>query len=65
MTRDEIEFLRSLDKDGVDGTIQAMILDPNITKAPFNSVARILLTQLVKEKHHLVKDNINLSKKVV
>lgn len=62
MNRDEIEFLRSLDKDGVDGTIQTFLLNPDLSRMPFVQVAKTLLTQLYKEKHHLVEDNIRLCK---
>lgn len=61
MNRQEIEFIRGLDPQRVDGTVQAVLMMENVTAMPFNKACEILLTQLVKEKQFLVKNNIDLS----
>lgn len=60
MTKEQIAFLKSLDPNGNDGTIQSMLLNPNITAEPFDQVAKALLLQLMIEKNFLVKQNIQV-----
>lgn len=60
MKKEQIAFLKSLDPDGKDGTIQAMLMNPNITAEPFDQVAKALLLQLMIEKNFLVKQNIQV-----
>lgn len=64
MNRGNIAFLRSLDPLGLDGTIQSVLVDEDITTKSFEAVAMHLLKQLKKEKEHLVLDNIRLSKEL-
>lgn len=61
MTKDQIEFLKSLDTTAVDGTIQSVLIQENLTKVSFENVSRFLLMNLVREKQFLIQDNIRLS----
>lgn len=64
MNRENINFLRSLDPEGCDGTLQSVLLDEGITTKPFDAVAMHLLKQLKLEKDFLIRDNIRLSKEL-
>lgn len=61
MTKDQIEFLQSLDKEGMDGTIQTVLMSDNLQVVSFVSVLTHLVKQLKAEKDSLIKDNIKLS----
>lgn len=64
MTREQIEFLKSLDKEQMDGTIQSVLLSEGLTTKSFESVCKHLLLNLKAEKDHLIQDNIRLSKEL-
>lgn len=64
MTPKQIEFLKSLDKGGCDGTIQSILLGKDLNTIPYQSVLEFVLTQIKKEKDLLVQDNIRLSKEI-
>lgn len=61
MTPKQIEFLKSLDKEGCDGTIQSILLGKDLNTIPYQSVLEFILTQIKKEKDFLVQDNIRMS----
>ena len=70
MTNDEIKFIRDLDPEGVDGTIQSLLMG-NLTKSgvdlenyPYVKVLVHLVKTLKQEKEALVKDNLSLSSQV-
>ena len=61
MTKDQIEFLQSLDKEGMDGTIQSVLMSDNLQVMNFTTVLMHIVKQLKNEKDSLIKDNIRLS----
>lgn len=62
--KDGIQFLKSLDPDGLDGTIQIFIMTMQSQGVPLSQVYKKLLSQLSSEKRSLAEDNIRLSKLV-
>lgn len=62
MNRQQIDFLKALDPQGLDGTIQNILLQKELHSVPFEKVCMVLLTQFTKEKQSLVIDNIRLTK---
>lgn len=65
MNHVEYEFLRHLDIKGVDGTIQSFLMSikaEGIEKVSFENVLKKLLMIVVGEKHHLIENNIMLSR---
>lgn len=62
MNRQQIDFLKALDPQGLDGTIQNILLQKELHSVPFEKVCMVLLTQFIKEKQSLVIDNIRLTK---
>lgn len=61
MTKDQIEFLQSLDPTGCDGTIQSVLMCDNLQIMNFTTVLMHIIKQLKNEKDSLIKDNIRLS----
>lgn len=57
MTPNHILFLKSLDPDGVYGTIQNVLLSQDLSKAPFEGAARYLLTCMMDERKVLMQEN--------
>lgn len=64
MNREQIEFIKSLDKEQMDGTIQSVLLSEGLTIKSFDAVCRHLLVNLKAEKDYLIRDNIKLSKEL-
>lgn len=62
MTPNQVEFLRSLDKDGTFGTIQSVLLNPDLSKTPFESVCKYLLTCMKDERMTLLAENERMRK---
>lgn len=61
MNTKQIEFLKSLDPNGIDGTIQIFLMQKNLNEIPFEAVAKEIMKNLVNEKRFLVSQNIRLS----
>jgi hypothetical protein len=53
MKPQEIDKIRSLDKDGLNGTVQSVLLNPNINQAHYAEVLYYLLSKVLKEKTYL------------
>lgn len=53
MKPQEIEKIRSLDKDGVNGTVQSVLMNPNINQAHYAEVLYYLLSKTIEEKSYL------------
>lgn len=53
MKPQEIEKISSLDKDGVHGTIQSVLLNPDINQAHYAEVLYYLLSKVLEEKTYL------------
>ena len=64
MTEDQIQFISTLPGADVDGTIQTVLMSPNLDKVSFDSVLKVLVARLALEKQFLVQDNIRLSNEV-
>lgn len=64
MTPEQIALVRSIDKTGVEGSIQAFLLLPGIEEAPFESVLLKMVGQLYLDKQALIRDNIKLSQQI-
>lgn len=52
MKEQEKEKIRQLDKEGMSGTIQAVLLDPNINQAHYADVLYYLLVKTIEEKSY-------------
>jgi hypothetical protein len=46
----EKEKLRQLDKDGLNGTLQSVMMDPNINQAHYADVLYYLLAKTLEER---------------
>lgn len=53
MKPQEIEKIRSLDKDGTNGTVQSVLMNPNINQAHYAEVLYYLLSKVLEEKGYL------------
>ena len=53
MKPQEIEKIRSLDKDGTNGTIASVLMNPNINQAHYAEVLYYLLSKTLEEKSYL------------
>lgn len=53
MKPQEIEKIRSLDKEGTNGTVQSVLLDPNINQAHYAEVLYYLLSKTLEDKSYL------------
>lgn len=53
MKQQEIEKIRQLDTQGVNGTIQSTLMDPNINQAHYAEVLYYLLHKTLEEKSYL------------
>ena len=60
MNEHQINRIKILDPDGLDGTIQSFLM-VDLKEIPFEGFAVSLIERLYKEKQALVKDNIRLS----
>ena len=61
MKPQEIEKIRQLDKDGMNGTVQSVLLNPNINQAHYPEVLYYLLSKTLEEKNYLERTNIKLT----
>jgi len=57
MQAQHIEFLKSLDKEQVHGTLQGILMRDDLSQAPFDTVAKHLLTIICEERKQLIKEN--------
>lgn len=62
MTREQIEFIKSLDKDATSGTIQSILIREDLQQMPYTKALEFLIRSLKSEKDFLIEDNIKLSK---
>lgn len=53
MKPQEIEKLKQLDVNGINGTIQSTLLNPNINQASYPEVLYYLLSKTLEEKNYL------------
>lgn len=62
MNLNQIEFLRSLDKEGTFGTVQNVLMSGDLSTAPFENVAKYLLTCMKDERMTLLAENERMRK---
>lgn len=55
MTEDQINFFKTLDPDGLDGTIQSVLLNENLKFANFEAILKMLICCILSEKRFLAK----------
>ena len=53
MKQQEIDKIRSLDKNGLNGTVQSVLLNPDINQAHYAEVLYYLLCKTLEEKGYL------------
>lgn len=53
MKPQEIEKIRQLDVQGLNGTVQSVLLNPNINQASYPEVLYYLLSKVLEEKSYL------------
>lgn len=57
MKPQEINKLTTLDPTGCNGTVQSVLLDPNINQASYPEVLYYLLSKTIEEKGYLERVN--------
>lgn len=57
MKQDQIEWLQRLDKDGTNGTVQTILLNPDLHKLDFNKTLKYLLETSLREKEAILKEH--------
>ena len=62
MNINQIEFIRSLDKEGSFGTVQNVLMSGDLSTAPFENVAKYLLTCMKDERMTLLAENERMRK---
>ena len=61
MKENEIRWLVSLDPDRLSGTIQDLLMRPNILNMPYHKALEYLVKQTLEEKKALTEENRVLS----
>ena len=61
MKENEIRFLLGLDKEHMNGTIQELLMRPNILNMPYHKALEYLVKQTLEEKKALTEENRVLS----
>lgn len=61
MKENEIRFLISLDMNRESGTIQELLMRPNILNMPYHKALEYLVKQTLEEKKALTEENRVLS----
>lgn len=62
MNINQIEFIRSLDKDGTFGTVQNVLMSSDLSTVPFENVCKYLLTCMKDERMTLLAENERMRK---
>jgi hypothetical protein len=62
MNKEQIAFIRSLDKDNMNGTIQSLLHQKNIEEVQFTEALKFLLVNTLREKETLAKENRSMVK---
>lgn len=55
MKQQEIDKIRSLDKDGTNGTIASVLINPDINQAHYAEVLYYLLSKTLEERQYYEK----------
>jgi len=64
MNIQEIEYIKNLDKESLNGTVQSVLMNPNLKEASFTVVLRYLLEKTLDEKAALQKLHDNFFKEL-
>lgn len=62
MKPQEINKIRMLDVQGMSGTIQSVLMDPNINQASYPEVLYYLLAKHIEEKSYFERATNNMMK---
>lgn len=62
MKPQEIQKLKQLDPQGLNGTLASVILDPNINQASYPEVLYYLLVKHIEEKSYFERATNNMMK---
>lgn len=60
MKPQEINYLKTLDPLGLNGTIQTILMDSNINEIPFVSALQFILSKTLEEKKALQTENTRM-----
>jgi hypothetical protein len=60
MKPQEIEKIQQLDVQGINGTVQSILLDPNINQASYPEVLYYLLVKHIEEKSYFERTTNNM-----
>lgn len=61
MKENEIRWLVSLDPDRLSGTVQELLMRPNILNMPYHKALEYLVKQTLEEKKALTEENCVIS----
>lgn len=62
MNIEQITFIKNLDPDGCYGTLQSVLFDGNLSRIPFENVAKHLLTAMNGDRKYLIEENQRMMK---
>lgn len=62
MKKEQIDFIRSLDQNGTDGTIQSVLLRGDLAHCKFEATLCFLVQGLKADKDTLYKENMLMRK---
>jgi hypothetical protein len=65
MNTEQIEFIKSLDKLCVNGTVQSVLMRADLDTLEFDKALAFLLKQTMQEKYALIEQNTKLRKVLV
>lgn len=61
MKPDQINWVKNLDPQGLDGTIQGLLFEPNLDRIPFEAFLKALVIRLKADKEAALQDNKKLA----
>lgn len=61
MNTSQVESLKKLDPDGLDGSIQSLLLRPDIATIPFENALKFLVQALMNDKLTLQTEGRKMS----
>ena len=60
MKPDQISWVKNLDPQGLDGTIQGLLFEPNLDRIPFEVFLKALVIRIKADKEAALQDNKKL-----
>lgn len=61
MNTTQINWLKSLDPEGMDGSLQNVLIRSDLQSIPFDKVAQVLIVSLMNDKASLRQENCKMS----